>query len=318
MADRTPIAVVDIGSNSIALLVVAPNDAGGVDVLFKLKDTARLRAHIGADGRLEQGALDRTVALLGDFRHQLDALGAQVRVVATAALRAATNADQLVERARERTGLDIEVISGQQEAELAWLGVLHGMGAVAGRVLCADVGGGSTELLLGEGGRTLHAVSVPLGALVVSQRWLGPDPVLPPAIALARRQVRAQLLPVLAPFRDQHQLSCVGTSGTIQRVARIGRVLAGLPADDLGTSWVQRSELDHVIGLLGAAPSLAQRLEIPGMDPARADGLLGGALIYEALSEELGLPAWRVSLEGLRMGVIAEVLERRGLWTRPV
>ncbi len=318
MADQSPIAVVDIGSNSICLLVVAPLPQGGVQIVAKVKDSAKLRSHIDDAGVLSEAAIDRTMAVLLRFREHLDGLRAEVRVVATAALRAATNAESFVQRALQETGLRIEVISGNEEAELAWLGVLHGMGPQPGRVLCADVGGGSTELLLGEGGRALHTVSLPIGALVVAQRWLGADPVEPWRIETARRELAEHLAPALSGFRHQIEVFGTATSGTIQRVARIHRTLHGLPADDLTGAVVRPADMTEVIDRLIAAPNLVQRLAIPGMDAQRADSLLGGALIYEALSDALHLPGWRVSLEGLRMGVIAKVLEQRGLWQRPV
>lgn len=319
-----PIAVVDVGSNSICLLVLQPLADGGWTVVDKLKDTARLRADIGADGALSAAGLERAVAALVRFRAAADAAGAEVCAVATAALRAATNADEFLGRARVEAGIAVEVISGHEEARLAYLGVLQGMAPVAADVLCADVGGGSTELLLGEGRRALRTASIPIGALVVTRTWIGADPVLPTAIDRARDGLLAAFLPELEGFRGaiaarSGPLVGIATSGTIQRVARIARALgsttAPIPDGDADVQGLilTRDDMQGVVAALVAAPTNEARQRIPGMDASRADILLGGALIHEVVADGLGLSNWTVSMAGLRMGIAADVRIRRGL-----
>lgn len=313
-----PIAVIDVGSNSICLMVALVLRDGRLHVIEKVKDTARLRDEIGADGTLSETGMRRALAALHAFRTVLDVFGAEVRAVATATLRAARNADEFVKRARAETGIEIDIISGDDEARLAFLGVIEGMGAPAGEVICADVGGGSTELVLGRDGRILHTASVPVGALVVTKQWLGADPVPLENVARARREIAAMLAPALQPFRDHAKtlppgrgFQGIATSGTIQRVARIAMALSHQVRQDVDRMSLNHAQFDTVLGAMQAAPTLESRLRIPGMDASRADSLLGGALIHAVVAEALELPAWTVSMSGLRTGVLAEMRDRR-------
>jgi exopolyphosphatase/guanosine-5'-triphosphate,3'-diphosphate pyrophosphatase len=307
---QSPIAVVDVGSNSLCLLIAMVLRSGRMHEVQKLKDVARLRDELGADGVLAEAGIVRLLRAMTSFAAVIEDFGADVRVVATATLRAARNADEVVRRIFEATGLGIEVISGDDEARLAFLGVLEGMGATAGDVVCADVGGGSTELVLGRDGRILHTASVPIGALVVAREWLGPDPVTPESVARARAGIAKALADDLAPFRNRPELQGIATSGTIQRVARIAAALSGQPRVDVDRMALDRAHFAVVLDALQAAQVQEERLRIPGMDPSRADSLLGGALIHAAIADALELPAWTVSMSGLRTGVLADLRNR--------
>ncbi len=312
----TPLAVIDIGSNSICMLVAARRRDGTLVPIDKVKDAARLRDAVGADGNLSPDGLARTMAALANFRQVLDNWGvpaSNLRCVATAALRAANNRDMLVRRAQMELGLRVEVIPGVEEARLAYLGVLGGMPEAHGqRLLCVDVGGGSTELLLGRAGETLAAVSVPVGALVVTRQWLGPDPVGPQKAERARDMLRRILAEAIEPLHEaaNHIAAVQGgvaTSGTIQRVVRLARAATGTFKQDVHGEVLTRDELAQVVHQLEDAESNERRLLIPGMDASRSDILLGGALIYEVLADLLDLQAWTVSMDGLRMGVLHDL-----------
>lgn len=304
-----PVAVIDVGSNSICLLVAVRLRDGTLATVDKRKDTARLRDEVGEDGRLTARGLERALAVFSLFAEVLRNWSVRrVRVVGTAALRAASNADELVERIERATGLQLEIISGEEEARLAFLGVLYGMGRRAtGRVLCADVGGGSTEVILAEGGEVLKTTSIPVGALVVTRQWLGADPVQADAVALARRQLRATFAGLGQPEGWPPVDSAIATSGTIQRVARIACAQEGRIVQDVHGLTLSHAELAGVTTALEQAQTNENRLRLPGMDPVRADILLGGALIYEVLAEVMNLPSWTVSMDGLRMGVLGEL-----------
>lgn len=308
-----PVAVIDIGSNSMCLLVVARLRDGTLSAVAKHKHVARLRDALDADGNLTPDGCNRCLAALREFARVLEnwQVGS-VRAVATAALRAARNGEAVVETAARETGIHIDIISGAEEARLAYLGVRHGLGpAAAGAILCADVGGGSSELLVGDGGTVLESVSTPLGALVVARSMLGPDPVGFAQVDHARGLLREAFVEA-AGLVGRHRIDlAVATSGTIQRVARIAQGLGGRTVDDVHRAVLTVPQLQMVIDALATAENQESRLKIPAMDASRADNLLGGALIFEAVAEMLGLKAWTVSMDGLRMGVISELA---GLW----
>ncbi len=301
-----PVAVIDIGSNSICLLVAVVLRDGSLVQVAKHKDAARLRDEVGPDGLLSPTAearvaeaLERFKLVLANWRVQ------QLRCVATAAFRAAKNGAEVAARLSEQTGIKVEVIEGVEEAQLAWRGVLGGMAdRIKGAVLCADVGGGSTELLLSRNGEVLHAQSIPLGALVVTRTWLGTDPVLPEAVAQARAELRAILDRDLRALRQLPIDIAIGVAGTIQRVARIQQAMAGKVTESVHGLHLSNADVQDVTAAIEAAPTNTERLCVPGMDPSRSDILLGGALIYEQLAQVLSLPGWLVSMDGLRMGVL--------------
>lgn len=305
-----PLAVIDIGSNSICLLVLLPLADGGFHTIQKDKDVARLREHLGADGVLAVAGVDRAVAALQRFRLLIDRYAVPYRAVATASLRDASNRTAIVARFRDEAGIDVDVVDGDLEARLAHLGVLRGLGRLDGEVMCADVGGGSTELVLSHSGTVRATASVALGAVGITRDWLGSDPVQADAIERARAHISLSLAPMLVPFRAEAHLRGVATSGTAQRLARIALTAAGTTRDDVHGLRLDAAALDHVTGLLAAAPTQEERLRVPGMDPSRADILLGGALIFEGLTRGLGLGAWTVSMAGLRTGIAADLQAR--------
>lgn len=310
-----PIAAVDVGSNSIQL-TLARLDGGRVLVIDRIKDPARLGAALGADGRLDAGAARRAVATLRRFRAVADEHGAVVRATGTAALRAAKDGPAFVQRVADEAGITIELISGAEEGRLVLCGVLHGLPALrAAAPMVVDVGGGSTELIFGRSGRAAAVTSVPLGSLVVARRWLGLDPV---ARSTGRAALRAVARRLERRAKDAGRLGftdAVGTGGSIQRIARIALALEGRAPRDRPLSGVhgyrlERAALRAVVERLMRASTVAERQAIPGMDPERADTLLGGALVFEALAELLGLAAWTVSMDALRTGLIVDAAAR--------
>ncbi len=305
-----PVAAIDIGSNSVFLMVVQIRDGRPCAVLERVKHRARLGAAIGLDGALAQDAVDAAVAALCGFRAVIDRHGAQVRATATAAVRRATNGDQLLNRIRDEAGIDVELITGQREAELVFLGVQSGPVAHA-RMLCADVGGGSTEVVVGHGGCVQSAVSLPVGAVTLSHPRLFPAPVSAAEQEGVRHDVR-RLLAACPNLGQGGWDRAVATSGSAQRIAQVINAWGGRsPRRGVDGTIVTRADLARLRTALAGARSHDERLSIPGMDPERADVLLGGVFIFEELSIALNIEQWHVSMAGLRMGLVAEALRLR-------
>lgn len=308
-----PVAAVDIGSNSIHLTLARIDDDGQIEVLEKHKYPARLADTIRPDKTMSPDGIERTVETLKRFRDVASKHKAELRATATAAVRAARNRDVLLNRVAKEAGIEVEVISGKKEAFLTYSGVMYGLPHLSGdQVLCVDVGGGSTELLVGVGGEAQRATSARVGSAVISKRFLRPDPVSPEQVKAARRHLRHTLWHHVRGAMDHGFEHAVATSGTIKRVAQLAQGLGVMSASsDLQGDWLSREALDAVVEALIAAPTQADRLALPGMDPTRADVLLGGALIFETLTRMLDLKGWTVSSAALRTGLILETIRHR-------
>ncbi len=307
------VGAIDIGSNSIHLTLARVRDGGAIETIARLKDPARLAGELDARNHLSAQGIERAVATLGRFRELAAVHGAHLRATATAAVRAARNADEFLHRAAHEAGVHVELISGHDEARLTYRGVRHGLPKLADdRILCVDSGGGSTELACGRGERVSLATSVAVGSLVISKRYLMPDPVHPRRVRQAQADIAKALAPHLAVVRRVGFDHAIATSGTIQRVARMAKVLAGdsRASRDVHGQRITAEAIDHVIERLTAAPTQAHRLCLPGMDPERADTLLGGALIFQALARGLDIQQWQVSMSALRTGLLLDIWQR--------
>jgi exopolyphosphatase / guanosine-5'-triphosphate,3'-diphosphate pyrophosphatase len=288
-------AVIDVGSNSICLMVARQTDAGIV-VLHRLKDSARLAAEIGPDGALSPTGEARLGAALRRFTEVALNFGCVPVAVATAALRGASNRADVL----ERLPFAVRILSGSEEAAVTYAGARDGLGLDHRRTLVVDVGGGSTELCLGRGATPDEVSSLPIGALTLHRSAFGDPPWHREKVELARSQIRHAFAGTVDVFRPSGHLA-IACSGTLKRVARL---VPGARIDE-DAGWVLSSAvLSDLVERLAAAPTLADRQRLPGMDPERADIALAGALIYSEMGKMLGVDAWTVSRSGLRRGLL--------------
>ncbi len=305
-----PIAAIDIGSNSVHLTLARVSD-GDIEVIERRKDPAQLAGQLERDGRLNDRAVDRVVATLRDFAQVAKAHDAVVRATATAAVRAARNGQSFLDRAEREAGVDVELISGAQEARLTYQGVMHGLPELRDdAVLAVDCGGGSTELVCGREGRAALTASVATGSLVVTRTLLGPDPIPRHRIDRARRRLESTLSHRIRDIERVGFAVAVATGGTAQRLARLAQALDGEVRTNVHRAFLSRLALDTVVRRLARSPTRADRLAIPGMDPERVDTVLGGALVFQVLTRGLGIEGWTVSMDALRTGLLVDTHRR--------
>jgi len=188
-----PLAAVDIGTNSFHLVVAQPTGGQRFEVIDREKSMVRLGSGSGDMKRLEPEAIERGIAALKRFRQIAESAGATLHAVATSAVREAENRDEFLRRARTEAGVEVDVISGAEEARLIHVGVLQGVAGLDRRHLLVDIGGGSTEFVIGEGHLVLEAVSLKLGAIRLTERFLRREPLRKKDVAECRRYVRAYL-----------------------------------------------------------------------------------------------------------------------------
>ena len=306
------LAAIDIGTNSIHLVVARFGEGTQFDVVAREKVMVRLGSSSGDMKELGAAAIDRGIETLERLRRIAEISEAKTYAVATSAVREAENADEFLTRARDEAGIDVQIISGVEEARLIHLGVLQAVPVFDQRLVLVDIGGGSTEVLVGERGEALSAFSLKLGAIRLTRRFFRTDLLHPGAVDACRRYVRAMLARVRREVRRLGFEVAVGSSGTIETLAAMvhaARSKAEAPRTYNNFSFSQR-DLRGVVQSLIDATTVDERKQIPGIDPSRADILLAGALILEQVMKELEIDEMIVSDYALREGVLLDALAR--------
>ena len=310
-ADAEALAAIDVGTNSIHLVVARPAGNRRFEILEREKEVVRLGRGSSDMKTLAPDAIDRGVDALQRMRRIADAHGAAVMAVATSAIREASNRDEFLARARDDAGVDVQVISGAEEARLIHLGVLQAVPAFDRRLLLVDIGGGSTEFLVGHGGEVLAARSLKLGAIRLTERFFSGDRIRPSQIDECRQYVRAFLAPVARDVRRLGFEVAVGSSGTITNIAQMVALRRGGSAQDASNLEFSADELHEVVEAVVGADTAKARGRIPGLDGNRVDIIVGGALLLEQAFGELRIGAMVVSDYALREGVLLDVLQQR-------
>jgi exopolyphosphatase/guanosine-5'-triphosphate,3'-diphosphate pyrophosphatase len=312
VSDPDVLAAVDIGTNSLHLVVARVTGPHRFEILAREKEMVRLGSGGGDMTHLDDDAIDRGITALFRFREVADVHGARLAAVATSAVREAENRLVFIQRARAEAGVDVEVISGFEEARLIYLGVLQAVPVFDSQLLLCDIGGGSTELLLGFRGETLAARSLKLGAVRLNERFFSSKQLQPGAVDSCRRYVRS----MISSFgREGRRLGfdvAVGSSGTTGTLCAMAVARRGDPPPRTWNNFeLTRQDVRAVVKALVKEPTTAARAKLPGMDPLRADILLPGALILEQIFEEFEIPSMIFSDYALREGVLLDAWQRR-------
>jgi exopolyphosphatase / guanosine-5'-triphosphate,3'-diphosphate pyrophosphatase len=309
MADT--LAALDLGTNSFHLLVARFNgDGHQFEVIERQKEMVRLGSGgaATADMRtLEPDAIDRGIAALRRCRLLADAHDAPLYAVATSAVREADNAEEFLRRARDEAGVDVSVIAGTEEARLIHLGVLQAVPVFDKRLVLIDIGGGSTEILIGEQGEVLTSTSFKLGAIRLTRRFFRSERLHPAAVDSCRRHIRSTLVPMRHTVAQLDFDVAVGSSGTISAVAAMAVAAAGdVPPRTWSGFELTREQVQVVVATLVEADTVEHRRKVPGLDERRADIILGGALVLEQAMVELGIDRIALSDYALREGVLLD------------
>lgn len=301
--DTTPLASIDIGTNTIRLLVASPAfDGGAIDLTPLASRTATVRLGHGVErtGRIEQERLDRAVATVEEYRQIAAEHGATtIFVAATSAVRDASNGPELRERIAATSGLAVEIIGGDREAALTFAGATLGQ-ALTGTLLVADLGGGSLELIAARDGAILSAVSLQLGSGRLTERHVTADPPDRAMIAAAEADARDLLDPQAAATPAIDRLIVVG--GTAQSIP----VLVPRP-NEARTLTPRR--LEGAVAVLTGTP-VADLAAATGLDPERVRTLPAGVAIIRAMLGAYGLNLAQISTGGMREGLILDHIRR--------
>ena len=278
------LAAIDVGTNSLHLVVARVTGQDRFDVIESEKEMVRLGRGGGDMKVLSDEAMDRGVATLARFRQVADIYEAPVRAVATSATREALNHEVFLERAWAEAGVELEIISGIEEARLIHLGVLQALPVYDVPLLLCDIGGGSTELLLGHRGEVLASRSFKLGAVRLTDRFFTAERTKAADVAACRSYIRS-LTVVFAKELEAHGYEiAVGSSGTIESVAQMVHAASGEPPLRTYNGFTFTVEqVSAIVDELASARTVRQRAKVPGLDAGRADIALAGALILEGV-----------------------------------
>jgi exopolyphosphatase/guanosine-5'-triphosphate,3'-diphosphate pyrophosphatase len=296
-------AAVDLGSNSFHM-VVARNQHGEPSIIDRLREMVRLASGLDAEGSLDDASQERALACLRRFGQRLrDMQAHQVRVVGTNTLRRARNADAFLAKAEEALGHPVEVISGIEEARLIYLGVSHHTDSTDGANLVIDIGGGSTELIIGEGYEPQHLESLYVGCVGVSRAHFDDGKLSAKRFERARLAVRLELRPVVAAFRRRGWKRAIGSSGTVRAARDVAQELR------LCDAGVTLTAVEAIIAELIRARRV-EELALPGLGAERAPVFAGGMAILSEVMSSLRVERLDISGGALREGLLYDMLGR--------
>ncbi len=306
------LAAIDLGTNSFHLVIADVKSNGKFTVLGRDKEVVRLGEGMSDMKHLGEEAIGRAIDTLRRFALIAQTHDAPVRAIATSAVREALNRDEFLQRVRDELGIEIEVVSGYEEARLIYLGVMQALPVYPKSTLLVDIGGGSTEFLVGEKGSVHYANSLKLGAVRLSRRYFSGKTIKNKDIASCRAHLIGALDPVARATRDRPIDIVAGSSGTILNIAGMILAARGEPvSNDEGNTTIERADLHEMVETILSHKTVGHRRNIPGLDPARADIIVAGALILEQVFEQLQIPRMVTSAYALREGILLDTVQKQ-------
>ncbi len=305
-------AFIDIGTNAILCLIADIRDTGRFRVLDDLADIAGLGQGVDRTGLISPAGEQRALVVLERYRDHCRNLGVEeITAVGTSALRDAANSAEVRARWRARLGFDVRVISGNEEAAYSFLAVQRGLVCSAQELLVIDIGGGSTEFIRGNESGVALAVSIDIGSVRLTERFVHSDPVRPDEVARMVAAIEREIaqLPGRGLGPDP-RLSLVGTAGTFTTLAAVQQQLARYSHGDVHGSCLSHAEARRQVGLY-QGKAVAERKKIAGMDPKRADVIFAGAYLIERIMAFFHIDRLIVSDQGVRYGLLHEMATPR-------
>ena len=305
MIDERPsrYSVIDVGTNSVKLLIAERRPHGSWITTVERAEVTRLGEGIDLTGAIAPRAMERTVRAVTSMVDEARSLGVQeIAAIGTAGMRMASNAIEVVDTIRRRTGITIEVISGEEESRLAFLAAHDGLDIGPGDVVVFDTGGGSSQFTFGSGSKVTERFSLNVGAVRFTETFGLGGAATVEVVDQALRVIASDLSPLdHRPTPD----SVIAMGGAVASMAAVMRGLASYGGDMIRGSVLVRNEIDRQIRLFASMNSKRRR-GIVGLQPGREEVILAGACIVRTVLEKLGVDSVTVTDRGLRHGVMAE------------
>ena len=297
-------ATIDVGTNSVLLLVADRTAEGRFEAVLERAEITRLGRGVDQSRRLSPEGMEATLSVLTEYAQQARSLGAEaIAVSATSAARDAQNGAEFLADAKEQAGVTVEIISGEQEAQLSFASAHMDFGsAAAGLLLVIDIGGGSTEFIYGNSaGRVDFRHSYDVGSVRLTERFVRTDPLSPEE----RERITAHLRETFATLPPPPPAAeLVGVAGTVTTLYALQNKIEPYDSARVHGGTLTALQLEQVVNQLCSLP-LAERRALPGLQPKRADVIPAGGLILREAVRALKLDKVRVSDRGLRWGLMA-------------
>ena len=295
------IATLDVGTNTVLLLVAEPAPGGGLKSILDRARITRLGREVDRNGNLDLDAFRRTLGTVAEFAGAAIAAGAEkIIAVATSALRDASDGAEFIRAVRERAGVELQIISGREEAELSHLAVLRGLDLEPNsRLLIVDIGGGSTEFIREEPGRELEMTSLQMGSVRLTERIIRHDPPSAREIEELRTTIDHALADLGWDWRPD---TLVGIAGTVTTVCAVALEMDTYDHSRVHGHVLPRAEVSRVARLFGELP-LVERKKLKGLMEGRADVIFAGSMILDRIMEQFGATSVIVSDQGVRWGL---------------
>lgn len=306
------LAAIDIGTNSLRCIIVEVDTQGNFNVLDDEKAMVRLGEGLTDTGFISEAAKVRAIEALQRMKMICDSLNADIAaVVATSAVRKALNRNQFLRNIKEATGLEIDVISGVQEAELAGLSIHNNFAMDQQRYAMADIGGGSVEIVIATGRHAEKVISLEMGAVFLTEKFLRADPYAPQELNKLRKYIRKNLKK--EGIGEGLPLSClIGSGGTMTNIGSMVMAMRGEQYESVHRYEVLHSEVIHLLAML-TRKSHKERRQTPGLNPERADIIVAGMILTDEMMRRCRTNQLRINAQGIREGLILRSMQERGL-----
>ena len=305
------IGAVDIGTNSVRLLVADVDGDERLRTSHRMGEISRLGEGIDRTGLIDEAAAARTLECLERFVHEAEYSGAsRIRVAGTNAFRVARNGRDVADRFSERIGYTVDILTGEEEARLVFLAVLSGLAPHPGRSVVVDIGGGSTEIIFGEGQESTQVISLELGCVRLTERYVRTDPPTEPELGVIRECVQEIFREKLAGFAEGGIDRAMGVGGTVTAFGALDLNLTKYDPTRIENHTLSRDRIAAIEKQLCSIP-LASRRDLAGVSRGRADIIPAGAVILSEFVRRFPVAGVTVSTRGLRYGLVLS--EARGL-----
>lgn len=305
------IAAIDVGTNSFHMVIASVNHKGIMNPITREKRVVRLGSGYKDMKHIENTAIQRGIDALKEFSKIAQSENATIRAVATSAVREAQNKDEFISRVRHETGIEIEIVSGAEEARLIYIGTIHALPILERKSLIIDIGGGSTETFIGYKGKSLNASSEKLGAIRLTQMFFDNGVSDELSLLECAKFIKGVWAQKLIKIKETGYDIVVGTSGTIQTIAKIALQMNNVQTPDvLNGITVSAKDILKAIKLIKKTQFPDDRVNISGMDHKRADIIIGGAVILEHAINTLNIKEILISPYALREGIVFDTLQK--------